>query len=245
MSNDEAKFLLNAYRPNGRDAVDPSMAAALEQAKQDPALAAWFNRDQAHAAAVAAKLREIAPPAELRAAILAGSRASEKAWAPRTRWLRPAWLAAAAAIVLTLGAGLWWRLAPIQGATFEEFAVNFVDRGFRLQKHSADVSVLREWLQQQRGPIPESLPSAFSRLRALGCRTLKFEGQDVSLMCFEEGGKEFHVFVARRENVTPVQPFSRRTTKQRGGLASATWNDAHNRYVLVSDAGMDAVNRLL
>lgn len=32
MSNNEAKFVLAAYRPNGRDAGDPAMADALQQA---------------------------------------------------------------------------------------------------------------------------------------------------------------------------------------------------------------------
>lgn len=53
MSNNGAKFILSAYRPGGRDAADPAMAKALAQAKGDPALGAWFVREQAHDAAVA------------------------------------------------------------------------------------------------------------------------------------------------------------------------------------------------
>ncbi|MDB6169002.1 MAG: hypothetical protein JWM88_1866, partial [Verrucomicrobia bacterium] len=76
MSNNEAKFTLGAYRPNGRDAGDAMFGEPLRQARTDPALGAWFERAQAHDAAMAAKLREIAPPAALREAILAGARAS-------------------------------------------------------------------------------------------------------------------------------------------------------------------------
>ena len=56
MNNTEAKFILNAYRPNGRDAGDPAMTAALAQAASDPALGAWFAREQTHGHAIAAKL---------------------------------------------------------------------------------------------------------------------------------------------------------------------------------------------
>ena len=42
MTNERAKFVLGAYRPNGADAKDPMFAEALEQAKRDPNLAAWF-----------------------------------------------------------------------------------------------------------------------------------------------------------------------------------------------------------
>ena len=94
-------------------------------------------------------------------------------------------------------------------------------------------------------PLPEALPEKFAELRALGCRTVDFQGHDVSLVCFERGGKEFHVFVARRADlpVGPVDAVPR--FLDRGKLVAATWTDTKNRYVLVSDAGMDAVKRLL
>lgn len=263
MSNDEAKFVLSAYRPGGRDANDPAMAQALAQAKNDPSLNAWFTRQQAHGAAVAAKLREVAPPAGLREAILTGARMSGngtansgaeagRVSAKRGWWSQPVWLAAAAvlAVLVSLAA---WRLTPVRGDTFEEFAVNFVDAGFMLQKHGADVTALKTWLGEQRGPLPEALPAKFADLRALGCRTLSYRGQDVSLMCFERDGKEFHVFVARRGDVlgtaggigknAATEP--RLFTHSENKLTAATWADAKNLYVLVSDAERDVVKRLL
>jgi hypothetical protein len=247
MSNDEAKFLLSAYRPGGRDAGDPAMGAALDQAKRDPALAEWFQRQQTHDAAVAAKLRQIAAPVGLREAILAGARASESAGSEPARARRrgPIWLAAAASVAILLSIAAWWRFAPVEGASFEEFAVNFVSRGFRLQKHSADVAVLTSWLAGQHGPLPQTIPAEFSRLRALGCRTLEFQGRQVSLVCFERGGKEYHVFVARRSDLPGGEELPRPLLLDRGKLVAATWTDAHNRYVLVSDASADAVKRLL
>jgi hypothetical protein len=43
MTNESAKFLLSAYRPNGTDAHDPVFKEALEQAPCDPELATWFR----------------------------------------------------------------------------------------------------------------------------------------------------------------------------------------------------------
>ena len=99
MTNQEAKFTLSAYRASGQDAGDPAFAEALRRTRDDPQLGAWFERARAHDAAVGAKLREIAPPGELRAAILAGARAStmQSSW-----WRQPVWLAAAAAVVVLL-----------------------------------------------------------------------------------------------------------------------------------------------
>lgn len=257
MSNEEAKFVLSAYRPGGRDASDPAMAQALAQAKNDPALGAWWARQQAHDAAVAAKLRSVVPPAGLREAILAGARMSGKGVAlpgaesggmsaKRAWWSQPVWLAAAAvfAVLVSLAA---WRMAPVRGDTFEEFAVNFVDAGFMLQKHGADVTALKTWLDEQRGPLPEALPARFAELRALGCRTLSYRGQDVSLMCFERDGKEFHVFVARlnagdraSEGIAP-----RMLAGVKNGYVAAAWADNKNRYVVVSDATKQTLERVL
>ena len=81
-------------------------------------------------------------------------------------------------------------------------------------------------------------------MRALGCRKLNYQGRDVSLVCFERGGKEFHVFVAAREDIPGgAEPAPRFI--ERGKLAAATWTDANHRFVLVSDAGIAAVRQLL
>jgi len=246
MNNDEAKFLLNAYRPGGHDANDGAMAAALAQAKADPALGAWLARSQAHDAVVAAKLREIAPPAGLREAIIAGGRASGQVRPPqsRARWRRPVWLAAAAAMGLLLGGLAWWRL-PVGGATLDEFAVNVVARRFVLQKRGADVGALKTWLAERRGPLPDVLPAKFAELRALGCRKLEYRGRDVSLVCFEHGGKEFHVFVARRDDFPETPSGTVPRFLERKQLLAASWSDARNHYVLVSDADLPTLKRLL
>ena len=245
MSNEEAKFILSAYRPGGHDAGDPALAGALEQARRDPALGAWFAREQAHATAIVAKLREIAPPPGLRDAVLAGMRAGQEAAPPlREWWRRPVWLATAAALALLLSVAAW-RLTPVQGATFDEFAVNFVARGFTLQKRGTDLAELKTWLAEKRGPLPAALPAEFAQLRALGCRTLSYEGRDVSLVCFERDGREFHVFVARRDDLPGLPSRDAPQFLSRDKLVAAAWSDARNHYVMVSDASMEAVRRLL
>jgi hypothetical protein len=147
--------------------------------------------------------------------------------------------------VAMLVAALAWRWTPVRGGTLEEFAVNYVTRGFMLQKRSADVAELKAWLAARQGPLPEKLPAEFAQLRALGCRTLAVRGHDVSLVCFERAGKEFHVFVARRADfpgdAAPATP----RFVERGKLVAAAWSDATSHYVLVSDASADALMRLL
>ena len=97
MNNQEAKFILGAYHADGRDAGDPMFAEALGQAARDPELSAWLEGNRKFDTVMAEKLGEIRPPAELRAAILAGGQASR----PRRRWwTNPLWLGAAAVIAV-------------------------------------------------------------------------------------------------------------------------------------------------
>ena len=121
MNNEEAKFILRGYRPNGADAGDAAFASALEQATNDPALGGWFARQQAFDAAVSAKLGEMQPPADLRAAILAGGKVSDTGQPSSRPWVRPAWMAAAAGLAVMLAAGL--ALWPNRAEALTEFAL--------------------------------------------------------------------------------------------------------------------------
>jgi hypothetical protein len=239
------KFLLHAYRPSGLDKNDPAMAEALAQAGRDPALRAWFEREQTHSAVISAKLRSIEPPAGLRDAILAGARASQIAQRKRSRWRQPLWLGLAASLALLLAFGAWWRFAPVPGDTVDEFALNFVTRKFFLQKRGHEVAELKNWLVAQGGPLPGELPAEFARLRALGCRKVKFVGRNLSLVCFERDGKEFHVFVARRDEFPPSLAPRGPPLFEKKDHVVASWSDAQNYYVLVSNAGRAAVEQML
>ena len=72
ITNQSAKFVLNAYRPNGADAQDPVFRDALEQAARDPELAGWFKEQRSFDSLIAGKLAEFQPPAALYSTILAG-----------------------------------------------------------------------------------------------------------------------------------------------------------------------------
>jgi hypothetical protein len=246
MTNNEAKFVLAAYRPNGSDANDPAMGEAIAQARNDPAMSVWFGRAQAHDASLAAKVREIAPPPGLRESILAGVRATESSRpSRRTIWRRPVWLGMAAVLMALFSLAAWWRFAPVGGDSLEEFAVNYVARGFVLAKRSPDLAEIRAWLADHRGPLPSALPAEFAQLRALGCRRLDYQGRSVSLVCFERGGQEFHLFIALREDFPGRPDRTAPAFGGRGDLVSGTWSDAERHYVVVSDATREAVQGLL
>lgn len=243
MNDEQVKFLLGASRPDGQDASDPALAEAMREVERNPRLRVWLEREQAFGKAVAEKLRTVPPPPGLREAILAGGRvAVRKPW-----WRRPGGLAVAAGIALLLSlTPVAWRLMRLaQSANLPEFALNFAGRGFiGLQEHNADVQKLKGWLAARNAPLPAKIPTELAQLRGLGCRTVDFQGKNISVICFEQE-REFHLFVARRDDFPALLASAAPRFQARGNWASAAWSDEWNHYVLVSDAGEAAVRRLL
>ncbi len=245
MSNDEGKFVLHAYRPGGRDANDPAFTTALAQAKNDPALGTWFAREQAHATVVAAKLRSITPPAGLREAILAGGNATERGGARQRRWTPSVWfsLAASIAALVAVSVALWPK-SNAQVAELTAFALNDVVHG-RHGGHGGPEKALQAQLSQTDTHLGAGLPVDFATLETSGCRTLRVAGHDVLEVCFVRNGAEFHCYIGRARDFPETGSDDGMTFVQRAGLAAAGWTKGAYRFVVVGDAGLDAVKRLL
>jgi len=244
MNNNEAKFVLGAYRANGRDAGDPTFGAAVAQAKADPALGAWLARARAHDGAMAAKLNEIMPPAGLREAILAGARASRAPKVARrfpTMWFA---LAASVAVLLTATFALW----PNRGAASTTQLTAFAREDTAHGTHGGHGEVegsLQVMLSQPSNRLSAGVPVDFAALRATGCRTLNFAGHDVLEVCFQREGAWFHCYIVNAADFPAMAKDTAADFEQKAGFGSASWSDGVHRFVVVSNAGLDAVKRLL
>jgi hypothetical protein len=245
MTNQEAKFILTAYRPGGSDAGDAMFGDALGQARKDPSLGAWFAREQQHAAGVSARLREIAPPPGLREAILAGAKASggtpARAW-----WTRPSWMALAASVAVLLGgATMLWRQSG--SAQMERLAAFAVDDTLHARhgSHGDAAGALNVFLEQPTTHLGGQLPVDFATLRATGCRTISFAGHDVVEICFTRGGAEFHLYALQQADFPRLPASGAVEFGVREGMGFASWIDAAHRYVVVSSAGVEAIRQLL
>jgi hypothetical protein len=242
MTTDEAKFILTAFRPNGRDATHPAFGDALQAAAGDPMLGEWFARSRSYDAAVAAKLGQICAPAGLREAILAGARVSTR---PRTTGWGFAWaagLAAAAALAFVV-ATMRAPVRPEGAAAFAGFAINDVANG----KHGGTgepSSALIASLQAKGSPMPGADRIDFDKLSQTGCRTLSFAGHDVIEVCFLRDGALFHLYVYRHDG-----PGSESVAKGPSFIAlasgaAAVWSDRRFDYAVATSAGTEVLRRL-
>jgi hypothetical protein len=243
MTNQEAKFLLTAYRPEGRDAADPFFSEALDQARSDPELAAWFAREQAFDGGLAKKLREVAPPPGLRESILTGARASQ----PRRGWWQsPVWLAAAC-LALLLGISFAIRVRAVvptetdlARSALNDLALDGADHNPGLPS----VAAIEAQLESHPLPIYQKLDMDRDRLRQDNCRVISVAGHDVFEICFKRDNIWYHLYVARMGDFAPSAPMGTPTFLERNSFAAAAWTDGRSTYALVTDAGAGALRRM-
>ncbi|MBV9299252.1 MAG: hypothetical protein JO066_09765 [Verrucomicrobia bacterium] len=198
ISNESAKFVLNAYRPNGADAQDPVFRAALEQATRDPELAAWFKEQRSFDSLIVAKLAEFQPPATLYSAILAGIANRS----PDLRFtIRP--LLALAAVLVVSGGILFSLL--MEGVSSSKMIEQYQTANLTMLNSApapdldlvtANFSRTQQYLAEMKAPCIPILPEALHNLPTVGCKTLHWNGQKFSLTCFRlPSGELLHVFV--------------------------------------------------
>jgi hypothetical protein len=88
MHEEEAKLILQVYRPDGSDATDPLFSAALDEVRINPPLAAWFEWQREIDRRISLGFRGIRPPVGLQASILYGCELSKSRENWRTRLRR-------------------------------------------------------------------------------------------------------------------------------------------------------------
>ncbi len=247
MKNEEAKFILHAYRPNGGDAGDPVFAAALAQAKQDPAMGKWFSAQQAFDRAICAKLGAVPPPADLRASILAGAKFSEERRQPATRvWWQSRGLlgmAASAMVLLAATFTLWPKAAEAQPVMID-FALNDTLRKAH-GGHGGEAGEFQKLLGTTNTHLGRGLPVDFEGLKKGGCRTISFEGRDILEVCFSRDGNWFHCYVARVSDFPAIAEKLQLTFRDGIGASAVAWADEQHIFVVASKAGRDAIKRLI
>ncbi len=253
MNNEEAKFILRAGRPDGRDSSDPLFQEAVAAADRDPGLARWWARERDFDRAVAARLEGIAPPRDLRDAILIGARASR----PRRLWWRsPMAFAAAAAVVAAVaipvvfrepGAGPATVAAPAiaSGADLARYAMANVRDGPHGHPTDPGASAIEAALATSSGTVRVGFDLSAETFRRAGCQHFDFGGHDVYEVCFRRDGAWFHLFVTRRPDGPVLAGPAGPEFFEGEGVASAAWADDEHFYSLVTRAGAAALHPMI
>jgi hypothetical protein len=213
ITNENARFILSAYRVSGVDAQDPAFQQALEQAARDPELGAWFATQRDFDLLVNERLAEVKPPSNLRSAILAGMKTAQptKRFSPRILLAIAAVLVAAALILqpmVTPKRAPAGALAQFQQSVTTMLTAEPVPKLDMVASRFAEID---DYLDQRHAPCATSLPPGLQNIPTAGCKTFQWNGATVSLTCFRlPTGELLHLFVVKEK---PLEPF-----QLRGGI---------------------------
>lgn len=244
MNRAQAKEALLLYRPGSADAQDPEVATALELTKTDEELRRWFEQQQAVQAALRRKFREIPVPEFLKDAILA-----ERKLLRPSFWARPpAWLAAAAAIVLLLGIAallLQGPRPPDRFADFRSRMVRTVLREYRMDIVTNDMTQVRRFMAARGAPADYVVTKGLAALPLTGGGLLRWRDNPVSMVCFDRGGGNMlYLFVIKRGVLKGAPPDLPQTAKV-NKLATVSWSQGDETYVLAGEEDPQSLQRRL
>ncbi|MDQ2868661.1 MAG: hypothetical protein M3R59_09675 [Verrucomicrobiota bacterium] len=244
MNNDEAKFILSGYRPDGADAGDAQFADALAQAERDPELGQWFARERRFDEAMSAALETVSIPPNLRADILAGGKISRPAlWRGR----RAVWAIAAVFVALACVVGVW-RQQTARAETWQREVLAVLPQlgsaAEPFDHEDKNGVMLKKWLVAQNQPAPPAMPAALQALPALGCKTISSAGHVVSIICFTmPGGEIVHLAVTDETDSALAPPTSPRFA-QMNGWSTVRWHANGHACMLATKASAAELRRV-
>jgi hypothetical protein len=252
MDSRQAKEILALYRPGSIDAADPLMAEALDQARRDPELAAWFQEHCAVYTAIRGKLKSIPVPPGLKRTIIV-----ERVEHGRVIPLPGAakiLLSAAAIFVLT--AVVWFLFnAPPSQDTFSRFRdrmARSVQRSTApyMKMRSTNQLDIREYFRASNRPADFPLPQNLQQLPGEGGSVLTWNNHPVEMLCLNAGqdaaGRTNNLWVfVMSKSAVPDAPATGPQIVQVGRLMTASWTLGDNVYVLAGRGNGDDLKKYL
>lgn len=230
MKSEEAKRLLEVFRPGGADMDDPRFVEALLQTERDPELGRWFDGQRRFDSQFVEGLKTISVPADLQDAILAGRKVVRPSLWQNWR-VRAA--VAASVVFLAVTGGVLATNKPSQFADFRaELIEQAWDGNTHLDMESSDVRQIQNWLTGNHASAEFSLPDGLRDTRLLGCRIVEVNGLRVPMLCLADGPKHMHLFVLEGSQLARLPSTDKPDFEKCGAWKTASWQQGDKTYVL-------------
>jgi hypothetical protein len=247
MNSLEAKFILEARRSGELDASDAKLAEALQAMETDPELARWVAAVQDLDRAITAKLKAVPVPADLAGRIRVGGSTTPP---PSRRLARRHWLGLAAALVaLAVPAVLLvTRARPGPLADFRNDMADFMDRRWdrTFDLSDPEYANVKAWLESRSDLIQIDVPLTLAASRTIGCKTLKWRGNNAALICFSPkgAGAVVHILVVNRRALIDA-PGEEPQSAKLPTWNSAIWSRGDKVYLALTTADSDRLTGCL
>jgi uncharacterized membrane protein YbaN (DUF454 family) len=247
MTRREAQEILLSCRPGREPADDPQVAAALELARTDPELHAWYEQHRAWDAAVRQQLGSIPVPPDLRWEILSGRKIVT---GPAHWWNRPAALSAAAALIaaLVVLSVVFLKRPSSSPDTFAEFRTNVIAtalREYKMDLQTNDMRQIRGFLATRGAPSDYVAPAGLDKLKLVGCGVLNWKRKPVSMICFEDQRERGIWLFAIKATHWKDRPGDQPAFHKVFSCPAASWSEGETVYVLAGDTKEPELRKLL
>ena len=245
MTKEEAKFLLRAYRPDGQDAGLPEFAKALEWVDKDPELKAWFESENAFDRAMASKVNQDKVPDDLLASILVANKVTRphrKVWGfGGLKWV--AALLFAGAIIMTALKGRGNDLlTPYRSDVMAHLKVP----GHHFDYQSRDFAELKSWMDSQDRRMDAGAIQHLTSLPTHGCKIMDWEGQMVTLICFElPDRRSVHLFVFHQMQMADPKGLEEPLWREEEGWTTVGWTSGSDLFMLAGQVPMQDLRQYL
>jgi len=249
MTRDEAKLILDLFRPDQDDPADPVFAEAFSLLQSDTELAAWFEAGKLFDKELRAAARSIEPPPGLRESLLAGSKVIRPSFFPGGPWLAPALaIAAALAALLAIASLMQPSAGVIKDPVLAAIALKIpalTDLHHHSKSSSGNMEVIRSWLAENGGVSGFRIPKGLEDAAGVACEIAEIEGHKVTILCFELGGdRTAHLYVVSNPS-SETGEVPKPAFFERDGVAVASWQVGGLSYFLAERCPMESVRRLL
>jgi hypothetical protein len=229
----QAKAILACYRPGLDDSQSAPFDEALEQARRDPELARWLEREMAFDAAIGARVREAPVPPGLPSRILAGRPAAAVVW-----WRQPVVALASLAVVVVAAiviVALERRASSSDFASYREQMGALVAGDYKMDVETRELPRIQEFFARRHWPADYSLPASLQGYPLEGAMAVEWHGHRISVICFgaeEDESKDLWLFVADHGTALDAPSSTAPEFTPAGKLMTASWSSAGKLYLL-------------
>jgi hypothetical protein len=251
MTNEQAKQILQLYRPGTADATDPSFAEALDLCEHHAELKQWFANHCAVYSAIRSKFKKIPVPEALKEQIIA-----ERPVPPAPMWQKTVLAGGALAFVAMALMFLIPHLGtrePHDFATYRGTMGTLARDYYTMDMNSSDLDAIRTFLAEKKAIADYVLPENLQKnAKALGCMATTWQGKPVTMVCFATGrptdpghSSDLWLFISTDTVGTDAPKTSRPTFAESNGLISASWKVGNRTYVLATKGDQQFLGKYL
>jgi hypothetical protein len=211
----------------GAAATDPAFEQLQQQSEQ-------FN------ARVHQALAEIPVPPGLRDQILARNKVITVPY-----WRTPRAIAMAAALAFMATGLFFWTTAKFGGedrtfAGFRARMIGFALREYRMDIHTNSLPVVQKYLADQGAPAEFTLPPTLAQTPVKGGAALTWQGQPVSMVCFDKLNTTLYMFVIEDR----AAPVNERVVAPFKTVSTVTWTAEGKTFLLTGDVPLNELDLL-